>query len=271
MRIFNFLKRNKPTEQKLEKCRANEIIQKIESEKSEDSGFLIREHLGLILAFIPIALAVIRVMRASGMQSPNLQILIETLDVTKLLIFTLSEYGPIVIFYFYLFFLVKYYRTPPEKRSTAWTRALWKTLPTISVVLIFLIPPVGIAVLLGTAFFYWLLEYIAHRRKKPESARADLSSVATSLFVLLIISPDTIWITPREIETKNGDTEIGYILRTDNKEFTVMTEEAREIIVIPADSIEKTTPCSLSKRTPPIATYIFSDRMPKTNECKTPD
>lgn len=274
MRIFSRFfstqknrKENKP-EIKREPCKAGEIAKKIEPKKEEGPFVLIREHPGLIFAFIPIGLAIIRVIRVSGMQSPNLYILIETLDVTKLLISTLTEYGPPLIFYSYIIFLMKYYRIPKENRDSPWLKGVWLTLPAASILLLILTPIHWLLALLAISIFYWIFEFIDHKRKKREAARSDLSSLATLMFIFFLISPNTVWLTPREVELKDGETHIGYILQSNNRETVIMTEEERRVTTIKTNSIESATPCSLGKKSPPLATYIYSGNVPKTVECQ---
>ncbi|RGC70302.1 hypothetical protein C5N14_07750 [Micromonospora sp. MW-13] len=218
-------------------------------------------HLALSLSAIPVLLVFLRVGRVAGFEPTTLIMLIETVDVFRLALTTLIQWGPPLILMAIGLSFVSMSRleAPQASDNVRINTAVRHLFATGLLLCILTTSPTMLAAVAAFVLINALTEriwkFIDRRRRRPP-IYADLGAIYFTLAALLLLAPNSMWLPAENIHTAGSSAVTGYVLKENDDRTTVLVDSDRRIIVIPSDSITTREPCRLDPTTKPLAAYI---------------
>lgn len=242
---------------------------------------------GILIATVPMALAALRIVLYSGGDPALMRVLVETLDVTTLLLGTILPILP-ALFWLAIQPLVVDMSLARQLLEKGAPRRKWWIGLALTLILFYLLVgpwPETIQtfghVLIGLAAAVVLVSAIAlirgrksglswreaakfrlHWRRDATLGKASHLLIAPVVVIGVILAmPEGFWL-PRESITTAEQTTTGYVLETKEGWATVMTEE-RTILRIPAPSITARLVCDQGEYTSLITVLLRLESPPK--------
>ncbi len=238
---------------------------------AEATRSMIREHLGLILAAIPLVLAVLRIARVSELDSTTVLVLLTTMDVASFLLATIAQTGPFLVLTITGYMIVSRRRYAPDTRAFR----------DLHFGLRFAIPAAGVAALLtswqglllllaviaGIIGIDLLFEWLDRRRDRKVAAPSLLGTLGL-LLVNLYVLPASMWLPPMDLTRQDGSHQTVYILDQDDQQMLLMNEHDRRIYNLETAEATSTTPCRLKDSNHrPISSLISDSKRPILGIC----
>lgn len=243
----------------------------------------------LLIALLPVTAAAVRIVLYSGGDPTLMRVLIETLDVTTLLLGTLLPMFPLALWLVFQPLITDLPLTRKLVTQKHPTRSWWLALIIALPLLYVLIGPwpnalrtigwVAVGLLLG-ALTLWTVGVLRTRASggtwrdslrvrltvgtTPLGGRGHLLIAPLVLVAVILVTPRGFWLPLESITTENSQVA-GYVLQTENDWTTVMTEE-RAIFRYPADSITARFVCDQGEYTS-LITVIAGGTPPPTSAC----
>ena len=233
---------------------------------------LAREHLGLVVAAVPILLSLVRVFAVAGGDRATLVTLLSTLDVKALLLGTFSWMFPSVVGVVAAILWVRWLQQKtwgPAASVAGEAVPPWSALLAASVALVlFALAPVNdlvnlVICLAGVVFF-----------RKPERNRLGRVLLIGGAFLVLIVGPvvfraANMWLPAEQIVVKGRPVLVGYVLSVNNLDVTVLDAATSTVHRLGPDDVESRAICRLNLgwESASLVSYLNGQTRPRTPVC----
>lgn len=243
----------------------------------------------LLIALLPVTVAAVRIVLYSGGDPTLMRVLIETLDVTTLLLGTLLPMFPLALWVVVQPLIMDLPLARKLLTQKHPYRIWWLVLIIALPVLYVLVGPwpdalrtigwVAIGLLIGTLAL-WIVGVVQTRASgrtwrasfrvrvgigtTPLNGMKPLLIAPIVLAVAILVIPRGFWLPLESVTTDSGQIT-GYVLQTENDWATVMTED-RAILRYPADSVEARVVCDQGQYTS-LITLIAGGNPPASSTC----
>jgi hypothetical protein len=225
----------------------------------------------VFLAAIPLSLAVIRITRVSDRDRTTLLLLTQTVDIPRLLLATLVEYGPLLSLFFILVVYIGLNRPTSALRIHPAVHALGPVLAVLIVASALLASIQDLILIAVYVALYSLFEFIDVRRERKTGVtgrRQDLTAVGFLILQIFIFIPNSVWLPAENIQVKTKPSVVGYILREDDRTTVVLVEGTRRVTTISTPEVLSREPCRLpGLQSRPLVSYIGRGGHPEAPAC----
>jgi hypothetical protein len=196
----------------------------------------IRDHPGLVLGGVPLTLTMIRLMLVSQGDDAALAVLIKSLNVTTILVSTLTTSLPTLLLVLGLLVAEEGVRLLPDMPPPRRRSYLIVAFADAFLLLLFIswrlaiIWVVTSATMLGIGLlFRWL-----YHRRGDTGHQPLVEPVALVVIVVFILSTLGPWLAPERITLSNGSVRVGYVV-ADGDPMTVLWREGGVVYLRPKD------------------------------------
>ena len=232
----------------------------------------VREHLGLLVAGSPLVLVALRLMQLSKGDPAVAAALLQTVNVSTVILATLTALLPVVLFLTGLMMLAglgsfrKWLTHPSATVKTvfgAWFMLFTFVAATSSQLMALAL----VGGMTGLGVLNWWIRWKRKRRGVTTSELAPTEPIILALIILMIMLSQSPWLPQERIALETGTTRVGYVLNPGQEPTTVLWREGG-LAYLKSTEIKERQPCRDGEGTSSWLRWRNQDETPKCPTAK---
>jgi hypothetical protein len=105
------------------------------------------------------------------------------------------------------------------------------------------------------------------RKVRRGLLRPDLATFVVVFLFVNFVSPNTMWLPPEAVTTRDNVTHVGYVLTSDDERMLMMLDRDRSLLELKATNVKTRLPCRLQESSRPVISYLYQEKAPKIRKC----